>query len=228
MDGGQLAEAGRPPRETRKNVMLAAAMESDGAAWPVRIRNLSTWGAMIDGQAMPECGARFSLRRLEMTVGARAVWTRQGRCGVRFEMPIDVEEWATGTYRGGRAAEQGQQRVDQIQAALRSVGQLAPPAGAAIPGAPAAPPVLTARESDNLLAEEIMHVRRMIDGATASMAEDIDILMRHEKALQNCDIAAAILEILAKVVAANDRAAAVAAVEMHEVRNRLMGRAAAG
>lgn len=215
------AAAGFPSREARKNVMLAATAEASGRAYPVRIRNLSSWGAMIDGQAVPAAGTRFRLRRLDMQVIARAIWSEKGRSGVQFESAIDVGYWATGTYPGTRATPASQSRVDQIQAAVRS-GALFP-TPAPDPVRAEAPPVLSRRDGDKLIAKELLHVKAMLDAATAALSEDIEVLMRHEKALVNCDIASAILQLVADVVAADDRATAIEKVNMHEVRARLGG-----
>jgi hypothetical protein len=113
----------------------------------------------------------------------------------------------------------GQQRVDRIQAALR--------AGADVHGqsaqAPGAVDPIELR-----IAAELAHVKRMLDAVTGELMDDIDILTRHAQALQSCDIAAAIVDSLAEVMAAADRDRAIAAVPMHEVRTRLSGQTPAG
>lgn len=137
---------------------------------------------------------------------------------MQCEGPTDTRE-ATGELPGDRrGAAAGQSRVDHIQAAVRAGAMLAASASQEAEGSP-----IGRAESDRLLAEELRLLRRMLDTATSALSEDIAVLMRHEKALQTCDIAAAVLEILARVVAAPDRAAAIAGVEMHEVRTRLSG-----
>lgn len=209
----------RPERDARKNLMLAASIEGGAANRPVRIRNLSASGAMIDGAVLPAKGSRFMLRRLEMQIGARVVWNADGRCGITFDETIVVDEWIAGTRRLGNEQHFGQARVDQVQAALRS--------GAPAVAQPPAPPSVSAlrrRESDSLIGQEIMLVKHMLDRISSELSEDIEVLMRHERALQNCDIASAILDLVAKVVAADDREAAIARVNMHEVKARLSGR----
>ncbi|HWU72845.1 MAG TPA: hypothetical protein VN137_05135, partial [Sphingomonas sp.] len=51
-DSGASARARAP----RKNLLLTATIRSQGVTAPVRIRNLSEKGAMVDGQALPEPG----------------------------------------------------------------------------------------------------------------------------------------------------------------------------
>lgn len=214
-----LVEAGdRPERETRKNLMLAAAVESHGASYPVRIRNISASGAMIEGGTLPPIGAHFLLRRLEMQSGARVIWNEGGRCGVVFDECVEVDEWIAGSYRIGRSASFGQARVDSVQASLRAGSTATAQQPIASPAA------LHRRESDRLIGQEILLVKHMLDSISAELSENIEILMKHERALQNCDIASAILELVAKVVIADDRSSAIEKVNMHEVKARLSGR----
>src|SRR5690606_32539453 len=65
---------GMTPRAPRKNVMLAASISASTVSAPVRIRNLSEAGAMIDGPALPDAGSTLMLNRLELSVTAVVVW----------------------------------------------------------------------------------------------------------------------------------------------------------
>ena len=103
-------------RASRKN-LLTASIEAGALKAPVRIRNLSETGAMIDGAALPDIGTVLTLRRLEV-VRAVVVWSATGRCGIRFDGVAAVEDWVAGV-RQARPAERSQARVDAIQAAVR-------------------------------------------------------------------------------------------------------------
>ena len=74
---GEAAEPRRTPdeipREPRKNLMLAATIEADGVSAPVRIRNVSAGGVMVDGPALPEPGSRLIVRRLELSMPATLI-----------------------------------------------------------------------------------------------------------------------------------------------------------
>ena len=63
--------AGYGHREPRKNLLLAASVEAGQLVAPVRIRNMSEYGAMIDGPALPEVGSTLVLRRLQVSVPAQ-------------------------------------------------------------------------------------------------------------------------------------------------------------
>lgn len=203
------------PREPRKNLMLAAQIAAGSVCAPVRIRNLSESGAMIDGGALPEPGSRFVLRRLDLQVNATAVWTKNGRCGVKLAGQIDIEEWIAGVHKPMRGGTLGQLRVDQIQAAIRS--------GEALPvEAPAAEPVALSPLLGRLAAE-ISGLEQLVGAVADRLSDDTEVLMRHEQALQQLDLAAQTLNALAAVTSADDPERAIAAVAMHDLRSRLSG-----
>lgn len=208
---------GMRPRAPRKNVMLAASIAADTVSAPVRIRNLSEAGAMIDGPALPATGSTLELRRLELSMAASVIWNRDGRCGLRLAAPIVVDDWIAGVRSVASRSDLGQLRVDKIQSAIRS--------GAVLPD-PAPPPAAAAAEAgavEQRIAAELTRVKRMLDEVSDELSDDVDVLMRHEKALQNFDIAAMIVQSLAAVMTAEDRARAVESVDMHDLRSRLSG-----
>ncbi len=198
--------------------MLAATISAGAVSAPVRIRNLSETGAMIDGPALPTPGSTLMLNRLTVSIGATVVWTREGRCGLSLMGPIVVADWIAGASSASAKAAGEQFRVDQIQSAIRS--------GAALPAetrAPAPPPA-SAVPVERSVAIELTRVRRMLDAVTEELSDDVDVLMRHQRAMQSFDIAAQIIAELAVVLAADDRQAAVGSVQMHDLRSRLSDR----
>jgi hypothetical protein len=212
------APPGLTPRQQRKNVMLAATIVVGTMSIPVRIRNLSDAGAMIEGAWCPGVGTAVTLRRLEKSVAARAIWNHDGHCGLSLDRPIVIEDWIAGAGATARGASAGQSRVDLVQAAIR---------GGAIFSAETrapAPKPTEARPIELAVAAELARVKQMLDAVSEELADDVDILMRHERAIQNFDIAAMIVDELARVMAADDRAGAVDSVQMHDLRSRLSGR----
>jgi len=208
------------PRATRKNLMLAAAIESAGTRAPVRIRNLSETGAMLDGAALPAPGASLLLIRADIQVSASVVWCAGGRCGIRFDnIAASVDEWVTGKRAAVFAGQQGQARVDAIQSVVRS--------GAALPSEAAAPAgaAISAAELERRIAEEIIYVQRLIDALGEELIEDPVMLQRHSRVLQNLDRASQVLEHLGKVLGEDDRVAAAQAVVMQDLRERLLRKA---
>ena len=173
---------------------------------------------MIDGPRLPDVGTGLMLRRLDLSTFATVIWNHGGRCGLSLKRRIAVSDWMAGVREAADNAGQGQSRVDQLLSAIRS--------GAALPvetEAPAPNPA-DARPLEQKIAAELSRVKRMLDEVSEELTDDVDVLMRHERAMQSFDIAAMIVEELAAVLAADDREAAVGSVKMHDLRSRLSGR----
>ena len=76
---------------------------------------------------------------------------------------------------------------------------------------------------DRLVARELADLKRLLDEVGETLSDDIDVLMRHEQTLQTFDLAIQTIQYLADLMAAPDRAKAVAEVPMHDLRSRLSG-----
>ncbi len=207
---------GSHERAPRKNLFLAAAIEADALKVPVRIRNLSEGGAMLDGSVLPRPGTVLVLRRAEIEVPGRVVWQSAGRCGVAFDhSAVTVDEWISGNRVATFDGYRGQARVDAIQEAVRG--------GATLPAEPApqpAAPVMA--DLGQRLVEEVFHVRELLDSLGERLVEDPHVIARHLESLQNLDRASQILEHLGSILAAEDPGAAAQAVAMQDLRARLM------
>jgi len=81
--------------------------------YPVRVRNISSRGALIDGPTLPGPGARIRLSRGSLTVNGELAWRDEHYGGINFDNDIDVERWAQ------RVGHKGQQRIDVVISALR-------------------------------------------------------------------------------------------------------------
>ena len=203
------------PAMPGKNVMLAATISVGAVSAPVRIRTLSQDGAMVDGLTLPDAGMTVTLSRLGLAIGAKVLWSREGRCGLGLERTIRVDDWIAGVSTASSGG-LGQARVDQLQAAIRS--------GAALPAETQAFEPAESASLERALAAELARLKQTLDEISEELTDDVDVLMRHERALQSFDIATSIVGELARIVAADDREAAVGAVQMHDLRSRLSGR----
>ena len=80
-------------RQTRRsNVLLAASIEALGTVIPVKLRNLSTEGALIEGDGLPIEGSEVLFRRNELSVSSRVAWVHGKQAGVAFRRPIPQED----------------------------------------------------------------------------------------------------------------------------------------
>lgn len=118
-----------PRSDPRANVFLTATLYADGI-YPVRIRNLSIHGVLIEGASLPCEGVAVRLRRGSLGLSGEIAWQRGKHCGVHFETPISVDEWVKGA---GSAAQQG---IDAAIAEIRNGGMDPRPLGAISSQAP--------------------------------------------------------------------------------------------
>jgi hypothetical protein len=203
-------------RAPRTNLLLAATIEAGQLQAAVRIRNLSESGALLEGAAFPNIGAKLTLRRMDLEIGATVVWRTAARCGVKFDGQAVVAEWVSGRI-GAPASTRAQARVDNIQAAVR--------AGLA-PAAPRARSTMSSEELqhclDSRIAEELAHVRRLLEKMGEELSNEPVMVQRHSKTLQGFDLACQTLGHLAAILAAEDRDAALEAVGMDDLRARLL------
>ncbi|MEO8454743.1 MAG: PilZ domain-containing protein [Sphingomicrobium sp.] len=102
----------------RSNVFLTATLDTGDGSIPVRIRNLSAKGALIDGPALPSAGASVRLLRGRLSAAGELAWEAAGQAGVTFGHEIKVDDWV---QRSGHA---GQERVDGVISALRRSASL--------------------------------------------------------------------------------------------------------
>jgi hypothetical protein len=105
----------------RSNVFLGATLYTEARSFPVRIRNLSAGGALLDGVDLPREGSFISLRRGHLAADGQVAWQTDDLRGVHFNSAIDVKEWVKPRVHAG------QQRVDMTVAAVRKAKRQALP-----------------------------------------------------------------------------------------------------
>ena len=170
----------------RSNVFLAAVIHAGGSCYPVRIRNLSRSGALIDGNDVPGEGEAIRLQRGPHSAIATVVWRRGGACGVVFSSAVPVREW---TAYG--AAHKGQRRVDSIVASVRA---------RATPLASAATPSAAAAGNCPVTAAELHLVSGRLRAVTADLARDPAVIEGSAGALQELDAATEkLVELAARI-----------------------------
>ncbi|HEU0100068.1 MAG TPA: PilZ domain-containing protein [Allosphingosinicella sp.] len=207
----------------RTNLLLAATAEVDGRTLPVRIRNLSETGALIEGAGLPDAGMPLVVMRGDLQVAATVAWAVGGRRGVRFAGPTPVNEWTGGKPKPiDCTGLRDQRRVDAIQVEARTDAALGR-ALRAPPEAAAPPPALP--QLDQRLADELGYVQRLLEGLGDELIADLLLVQRHGRSLQSLDLVGQILGHVSTILRSDDKAAVVEKIGMEDLRARLKRRA---
>lgn len=204
----------------RTNLLLAATAEIGGRILPVRIRNLSETGAMVEGAGLPDAGMKLVLARGDLHVSAVVAWAAGSRRGVRFDGPTPVEEWTGGAKPRPLDCTglRDQRRVDAIQAEARTDAAFGHALRAPEP-APAAPAAIP--DLDSKLAHELGYVQRLLENLGDELIADLFLVQRHGQSLQSLDLVSQILGHVATVLMAEDKAGVVEEIGMEDLRARL-------
>ena len=75
-------------QDTRFRVLLNAELISTTEEQPVRVRDISTGGAMLEGQRPIAKAKDVILRRGDIELFAQICWTEGNQCGVEFDVAL--------------------------------------------------------------------------------------------------------------------------------------------
>jgi hypothetical protein len=184
---------------------LGAALQSQGSSLPVKIRNMSSTGAAVEGSVVAEPGTSVRLVRGGLRAEATVVWSREGRCGLRFAGPVSVPKWRA------PPANPHQERVDLLVAQVRA-GHVP---STRVPSEPNQPsgPVGTAQ-----LADDLGQVSDLLLGLADELLCDLAVLAAHGSALQNLDIAVQSIDAIRALLSPGDHPNADAATRLESLR----------
>jgi hypothetical protein len=73
-------------------VLLAASIEVLGTVMPVKLRNLSSQGALIEGKDLPIEGSEIVFRRNDLKAKGRIAWIHEDQAGIAFNVLLAQEE----------------------------------------------------------------------------------------------------------------------------------------
>lgn len=170
--------------ELRTNMFVLAAISALSASGPVKIRNLSSRGALIEGATLPSTGERVELRRGTRQASGRVAWCQNGKAGLRFDGRVDVYDWMP---RG----QDGQQLVDRVAEETKAYGATTTSS-------------LADASASHLLAPapfDLRKLARALDSLADDLAEDASITARLGSKLQTLDVVSQVLRRLSGTAA---------------------------
>jgi hypothetical protein len=163
----------------RTSLFAAAILESGHTRFPVRIRNISSSGALLQGDTLPRAGTIVRMVRGSLAASGAIRWCRDGRAGLSFTDAIQVEDWLRSC-----ASKAHQQGVDAIVTAVKSGAQFAMPDSGKPPFQKNAPP------------SGLLDVQKIVAAVAERLAADPAMLERHAGEIQQLDFAASIIASL--------------------------------
>ena len=146
---------------------------------PVRVRNMSRAGALVEAPALPPVGTTVRLSRGSLNALGDVMWASDGRAGLCFASPVAILDWLPQGKRGS-----GQQLIDEIVHRARVNGTQ--------PTTPPSPALATVE-----IADEIVQLRQMLERVSEELSSDPVVSNGHGEALQVLD---AVGEGLGKLV----------------------------
>lgn len=78
-------------RSRRSHLLMAATLEVSGRAIKVKLRNLSSEGAQVEGEQIPVEGTELLFRKGELAVAGSIIWTKGKQAGIRFVQKLETQ-----------------------------------------------------------------------------------------------------------------------------------------
>ncbi len=186
-------------------MFVAAVLHAGGEHAPVKVRNMSANGAMIDSPMVPPPGTHAHLIRGALRAQGTVVWSLDNRCGLHFSSELSVREWLA------PPSNVEQRRIDDIVALVKS--------GAAVPpdlGAPPDPPAPA--RSDTPLVDDLETVIRLLDALENDLTSSGETVARHGMKLQNLDIAMQMVRAIARELSPAGSGEATSLAKLKDLR----------
>ncbi|MEX0342483.1 MAG: PilZ domain-containing protein [Erythrobacter sp.] len=165
--------------EPRVNMFVMAALVTSGARENVKVRNMSTHGAMVEGPVLPLSGTPCMLNRGELSLEGHVVWVKPGKAGIRFRNTADVGQWLPS----------GRRTQSEVDAAIK----MAKAEFVSMPSNKAPAPLF----STELSRDDVNHTAAAMEALADALADDPDVVARYMTKLQTLDIGAQTLRKLA-------------------------------
>ncbi len=79
-------------RSRRSNVLLTATVEIAGEMLPVKLRNLSAEGALVEAELLPAADSAIVFHRNDLSVRGKIAWVGGNHAGIEFNRKLDPEQ----------------------------------------------------------------------------------------------------------------------------------------
>jgi PilZ domain-containing protein len=79
-------------KSRRSNVLMSASLELSGASLPVKLRNLSADGSLVEGDKLPVEGAAVLFRKGDLSMPGTVAWVKGRQAGVSFAQKLNPEQ----------------------------------------------------------------------------------------------------------------------------------------
>ena len=167
-------------------MFISAVLKGLAFSVPVRIRNMSSTGALIEGAAVPEGGSSVCLIRGALTVPASVAWATEGRCGLKFSSLVSVREWLA------PPSNREQKRIDDMVRIVKA-GAIPLPLG----------PEAREPTSPSEFGVDLRTACKLLEAHCDIVLGDPQIVTRFGDRLQNLDIVLQTIAAVADVLAGN-------------------------
>lgn len=161
--------------QARSSLFIAAVMRSGSEQVPVKVRNMSLNGALIETPLAPSVGTEVQLIRGALVAIGTVMWSFENRCGLRFASDISIKQWLEAPSKAE------QQRVDEIVSLVKA---------GAIPGAFSGRHKAGSKKAyESQLVDSLNAVVKLLSHLEVDLCSSPETLERHGRSLQNLDIA---------------------------------------
>lgn len=99
--------------QPRTHLFVIAVLSSSAGSSPVRIRNMSPSGALVEAAILPPPGMKVLLKRGSLTASGTVAWQSDRKAGIAFDATVFVADWMC------RKRINHQDKVDEIVSGLR-------------------------------------------------------------------------------------------------------------
>ena len=79
-------------KNRRSNVLMSASLELSGTSLPVKLRNLSAEGALVEGDKLPVEGSSVLFRKGDLSMPGQVAWVKGRQAGINFAQQLNPEQ----------------------------------------------------------------------------------------------------------------------------------------